>query len=270
MKTTASTLHLPGQRLILTVTTGRSGTEYLAHLLECSPGVECHHEPEPNFVDVMRATQSSPDIAREFWLRRKLPAIRTRGARIYAETSHLACKGFIEPLLELGICPDLVLLKRPHRAVALSLYRLRTIPGRTDEGLRWYLSPSDPGVLPLPDWERLHDYQLCYWYCLEIERRQSLYRKLVRDAGGHVTEVSIGELRTLRGFVRMKRELELPVFRVGPHDWYRYWARRTHRANTKAGQKHGELPLAQVEELEAELDSALSAPTCASTCLGRS
>jgi hypothetical protein len=89
---------LDGIRLILTVTPGRSGTVYLCELLKSVPGIYSAHEPEPKFSDVMRAVQYDPAIARRFLLSQKLPAIRRYAQSTYVETSHLACKGFIEPL----------------------------------------------------------------------------------------------------------------------------------------------------------------------------
>ena len=54
-----------GQRqLIFTVTTGRSGTDYLAYMLDCVPGVASSREPRPNFVWAMRDAQTDPEVAK--------------------------------------------------------------------------------------------------------------------------------------------------------------------------------------------------------------
>ncbi len=148
--------------------------------------------------------------AREFLVNSKLPAIATHEPSVYVETSHLFCKGFLEPAQQLGLRFDLIVLRRPAREVARSLYELATIPARTDWGRSFLLAPNDPGVLPLPGWETMHDYQLCYWYCLEIERRAKLYPKLVAEHGGRVAETSLGELLA-GGFSRVLERLELPL-----------------------------------------------------------
>ena len=222
-------------RLIFTVTTGRSGTAYLWRILELVPGIASRHEPKPMFADVIREVQARPAAAREFWLERKLPAIAECGQPIYVETGHLFCKGFFEPLLELGETPDLILLSRPHRQVATSLLQLGTIPGRTEGGLRWYLSPEDPGVLPLADWRSLSDYQLCYWYCLEIERRARAYGETVRSRGGRVVAVTLAEINTIRGFRRLLRELDLP--RPSLYNWAKYALNRNRIINRKPGER---------------------------------
>lgn len=243
------------KRLIFTVTTGRSGTDYLARLMDCVPGVASVHEPRPHFVWAMRDAQTDPDVARRFWIEQKLPAIEAIPEPVYCETSHLVSKGFLEPLLDFGYRPDLILLRRPHREVALSLYRLATIPGRTPKGLKWYLCPEDPGVLALPGWEELHDYQLCYWYCLEIERRRMHYEALVRGLGGRVVSITLAELSTFRGFMRLRGELGLPRALVGPTHWIRYFRRAHVRANTQSKSKRElELP-SNIDDLERQVEA---------------
>ena len=98
---------LGGKRLILTVATGRNGTGYVSHLLHGMPGICCLHEPDPQFYTVMRAVQTDPGLAERFLLEQKLPAIRSFPEPVYFETSHLACKGFLEPLMTRGVPLDL-------------------------------------------------------------------------------------------------------------------------------------------------------------------
>jgi hypothetical protein len=198
------------KRLVFSVTTGRSGTGYLARLLDMLPGVGAFHEPEPKFSHAMRQVQDDPELARRFWLEYKLPAIAGVPDKVYIETSHLFCKGFVEPFLEFGLPSDLILLERDPSKVALSLYQLNTVPGRSGEGMRFLVHPGDPGVLPLPDWEELNDYQLCYWYCLEIGRRAREYERRFRDAGARVVRATLDELTTEAGFRELLTALDLP------------------------------------------------------------
>jgi len=202
---------LEAKRLVFTVTTGRSGTTLLRYMFYEVPGAVSYHEPQPEFRYHMRAALFDQEVAKKFWVEEKLPAIATETAPIYVETTHLFSKGFAEPLLDLNIVPDIIILTRPHREVALSSLQLGIIPSRTQKGLDWNLSPEDPGVLALPNWRQLTDYQLCYWYCLETERRQKLYRNLFAQRGAHVSHISLYELRTLKGFRRMLKELDLPM-----------------------------------------------------------
>lgn len=162
--------------LTLTVTSGRSGTKLLAVLLRDALGLAAEHEPAPRLNFVMRSFVEAPSAARAWLLTEKLPAMVSAARNgFYAETSHLFCKGLIEPMIQLGVNPTLIILSRPAREVASSLFRMNVIPVRTESGRLVLLGPDDSGVLRLPDWSRFSDYQLCYWYALEIERRQTHY-----------------------------------------------------------------------------------------------
>jgi glycosyltransferase involved in cell wall biosynthesis len=187
---------LDGIRLILTVTPGRSGTAYLSELLKAVPGIYSDHEPEPKFSDVMRGAQYDAKIAYRFLLSQKLPAIRRCAQPTYVETSHLACKGFIEPLIENGCLPDLIILKRDPFLVATSLYLIATVPGRTPLGNQFLLRPDDPSVVPLDGWQEFSDWALCFWYCREIERRMEIYANLIRERGRRAITISMVRLQT--------------------------------------------------------------------------
>lgn len=56
----------------------------------------------------------------------------------------------------------------------------------------------------------MHDYQLCYWYCLEIERSTKICAKLVADHAGRVVETSLKELIGGK-FLDLLAHLGLPV-----------------------------------------------------------
>jgi hypothetical protein len=223
---------LNNKRLIFTISSGRSGTAYLANVLSYVPNVSSHHEPKPSFSKVMRSVQQNKETAYEFWIKKKLPSIAKDPSSIYIETTHMFCKGFIEPLLDLDIIPDLILLTRPYRRVALSFCRFGSIPGRTAQGLKYLLSPTDPDVLLLPNWQNLDDYQLCYWYCLEIARRSHKYSNLFTDLGARVVRVSLDEISTVSGFKKLLLGLNLQK-PDGPK-WAEYLEMKENRINTRS------------------------------------
>ncbi len=195
--------------LVFTVTPGRSGTKYLTVLLGGVPGVSAYHEPQPDFATYMRAAQTKSETAYAFWLYAKLPFIAAAPGAIYAETSHLFCKGFLEPALLLGLRPGLIILRRAASQVAWSLLERQTVPARSDFGKKYLLSPEDPGVMPLPGWQAMTDYQLCFWYALEIERRQIRYAEYARRLEMPVVEVLQRDLGKPQVFKRMLEALGL-------------------------------------------------------------
>lgn len=243
------------KRLILTVTTGRSGTEYLARVLGAFRDVHAEHEPKPTFGSAWRTVMQAPPTAREFWLAHKLPRVARTRAPLYAETSHLVCKGFLESAIDLGLRMTWLHLRRPAREVAVSLWRLGTIPGRSYAGVKYYLSPWDPRVRrPLigarP--EQLDDYQLCYWYCLEIAARAEEYARLAPQSGVRFVAIDLASLLTTEGVERLGELAELgPLSTLGRVQLSAFAGRRF---NDKSGRKR---PLtfapARLDELEHEL-----------------
>lgn len=200
-------------KIILTVTQGRTGTKFLSHVLGHYPGVASFHEPEPNFAGLIQACQDQPMIAEEFLRKEKIPAMSRYGRfSVYAEISHLWCKGPLQAWLRMALepVPDLVILDRPLREVALSMLRLGTIPGRTRSGLTWYLNPWH--TRNELRWEgscEWSDYQCCYAYCLEVEERKRRLSEETRSAGGTVWRTTVEEISTLGGFFRLRRSLSL-------------------------------------------------------------
>jgi hypothetical protein len=223
------------KRFIFTVTTGRTGTGYLAHLLGIFKGTTTYHEPEPAFSAHLRAAQQDPRTARQFLLEEKIPAIcRLSISPIYIETSHLFCKGFLEPWLQINQLPtpDLILLERDFREVSLSFLSLHTIPARSETGQKFMLAPSDPTCFTqVENWESLNDYQLIYWYCLEIEERKRRYRSTVEECGGKCLTTSIERLQTVTGILEARNRLNLPA--LTSRGWMAYFRRRGTRINQK-------------------------------------
>ncbi|MEO2069245.1 MAG: hypothetical protein ABGX27_07015 [Desulfurobacteriaceae bacterium] len=250
---------LKSKRLIFTVTTGRSGTGYLAKMLSLFPSIYAFHEPEPDFVDVMRKAIEKPELAVKFWVFKKLPVIAKLLKNIYCETSHLFCKGFFYPLLDLGILPELIILRRERRKVAKSLFELDTIPGRTPLAIFYYLKPDDRGVyLPLANWQKLHDYQLCYWYCLEIEKRMEIYREEVLKRGGKVYEAEFSSLLSLEGFISFVDKMG--ILPSHPENIIEKLKQQIgKKINEKREEKvrklEKELSTSQIEELEREVEN---------------
>ena len=245
------------KRLIFTITTGRSGTRHLAWALGCFRDVDARHEPKPSFSSAFRTVCAAPETAAEFWRTHKLPSIASTKKPIYAETSHLACKGFLESLIALGYRPDLIHLHRDPREVATSLWRLDSVPGRTSKGVKYNLAPTDPCFLALQgDTQGWHDYQLCYWYCLEIGERAQRYARLFAEDGVRVHRVELAEVIDRVGVQALGRHLELGPRRRLPRFGSEALTVR-HRNEKRRKKLDRSLPPAILDELEAEVRARL-------------
>jgi hypothetical protein len=242
------------KHLIFSVSAGRSGTATLFRLFSCLDDIECKHEGPPDFAQFMRLSQSWPRASYHFLVNSKLPAIDASSRPIFMEASHLHCKGLLEPVFELGLRPDLIILRRNPRQIARSLVRIRAVPARTKLGYIYLLHPDDQARLSYPNWRCASDYQLAFWYALEIELRQEFYAQWGRRIGCRVAYANIDDLNELGAIVRLWEALELEPSK-----------RAINRVKKRAGKRFNlrETPdapdLHSDEELEAAEEAVLKA-----------
>jgi hypothetical protein len=226
------------KRLIFTISSGRSGTRHLTRILGTLPGVGALHEPEPNFLQEMQASQAEFSIAQRFLEEKKLPQLASNKDGIFADISHMWCKGLLQAWLlrdDLPI-PDVVVLDRNLRSVALSILRLETTPERTHGGREWYIGPSAASaILKIKDWENWNNYQLCYWYAMEVEARKATLGRWVESRGGRICRIDITDLRKWKGIQRLIGELELP--RPGLKEIYTLMWLLREKSNTQGSEK---------------------------------
>jgi hypothetical protein len=184
------------KRIVFTITPGRSGTQYLTHVLQGLPDIAVTHEPVPGFHELPPAVRFDKDVTTQFLTEKKLPYIQSFSEPTYIETSHYFCKGFVEPLLDLGVVPDLILLKRVPRKIASSWFLLGVKANHMPErrAHQHIISPYEPNFLPADHWENWNDYQICYWYAIESFFRMKHYAELITSRGGKVFETYLGSL----------------------------------------------------------------------------
>lgn len=171
------------RKIVLTVTASRTGSDALTHRIGLLPRVTSIHEPQPHYKFVLRKAQRNPALAAGFFAQVKVPALLGFDTEVVAESNHLFGKGFLAPCLAMGFRPALVFLRRDATANAISLLRKNAIPGRTVSRQRYVIAPEESPYLPLADSAGLNDFQLCYWYCLEMHHRADLYRRVCDDLG---------------------------------------------------------------------------------------
>ncbi len=207
------------KNIIMCLSPGRSGTKLLTLLLGLADDTCSVHEAEPTFQAVTESVRKSVEDTERFVRDVKLPVILSMAETNYVETSHLFGKGVFEVFIELHLPFRLIILNREPREVAKSLWRIKAIPGRTKKKQHYLLHPAHAGVMKLPHWDRMTNYQLCFWYCLEMERRKELYAAQCRECGIPVVEIN---LKDLMAFKRLSElcgalNLNLPKFARAAH-----------------------------------------------------
>jgi hypothetical protein len=91
--------------------------------------------------------------------------------------------------------------------------------------------------LKIQDWQEWSDYQLCYWYALEVEARKVLLGNWVKSKGGRVCRIDINELAKWQGIKRLIRELDLP--KPGIKEIYALLWLMREKSNTRGSEKNG-------------------------------
>ncbi|AMX03166.1 hypothetical protein [Microbulbifer thermotolerans] len=171
------------KNLIFTVTHGRTGTTFLTEVFKIFDDIRSLHEPEPNYANLFPTVKQTPEKAIAF-LQSKIAVINEYPEKNYVETSNVFGKGFLIPLLRLGVMPGLLFLNRNFRKTASSLYERGSTPMRTQRGIHYSADPRVPGSLPIHEPESLTDYQLCYWGVLDSYARQMQAESIYKNENG--------------------------------------------------------------------------------------
>lgn len=202
---------------VFTLTTGRSGTKYLASLLELNlPAAECHHEihgwdrfgvdtPDLSHMTLFNS-QGNVEKVQVFW-RSKLTRIASTQSRFYVETSHLLMKGgLIEnlaPLTDAGTV-HLIALERDPYATIVSFRNRFDFLDMANRWL-WYLDPEYPRNLVASRDLVAHGLNgICLWYILEVRARAARYEALLSGEPRIVFHrFDLEELRYTEGAARL-------------------------------------------------------------------
>jgi hypothetical protein len=205
------------QKVIFTITTGRSGTKYLANLFRVAKNAESFHEPL-NEIQYLRQIQKTGDtsIAKKFVLDEKIKFIGMtvkNNDKVYIETSHLICKGYLEYLIEYYKNHKIIYLQRDIKNTAKSLYKHKSITQElinNSKARSYYRFPTDVICnfkLPLFVINSLSDFELCVWYIFEIHL---IYEKLIKKKE-RIHVVQLENLNTVENVRDLFCELELEI-----------------------------------------------------------
>ncbi|MFP6743391.1 MAG: hypothetical protein VCD33_17500 [Alphaproteobacteria bacterium] len=185
----------PQKHFVFTMTPGRSGTGYLAALLEGNGGpadqVAVHHEflgfddfgretPEMSHFTGFNCHGNTPAV-RRFW-EQKLGRIAATPGSHYVETSHLLMKaGLVEniDLLTDAGTVHFVVLRRDPAATVRSYRRRGDFVNRINMRL-WCLDPDYPRNIVKADAAMASDKDgICLWYICEVMTRAAHYRQIL-------------------------------------------------------------------------------------------
>jgi hypothetical protein len=173
---------------IFVATTGRSGTESLKIILDAVVNGISFHEPRPVMVqNHQEKTLRSPrEYYKEMFYKRKVISIlrHARHKDYYAETNHLFIKTFATHAANYFAARLRVIhLVRDPVLVAMSFYRIDSIPGAKGKGTLYLLDPmADGNILDLRnefrgEGEFKHNFYRCLWYWYEVQARVERFKR---------------------------------------------------------------------------------------------
>ena len=177
--------------LIFVITTGRSGTEWLAKQLKNNlKDSSVNHEAYPAL--------SLREYNKGLWNDKKnniLKELKTNN--LYVETNHMFIKTFYKDALEnFRDRIKVIILEREPELVARSMYSLGTIPGESELAKDWYIDPSSKTCfIKCPEEDKITK---CLWACYEVRARAKKFQKDFLDIP--VYKISLNELQDVEGF----------------------------------------------------------------------
>ncbi len=208
---------MENRHFVFTMTTGRSGTAYLADLLGANlPDGEFHHEflgwdqfglntPDLSHMTLFNS-QGNIERVQAFW-RQKLARLSAKPQRFYVETSHVLMKaGLIENLAELTRAGRVHLINLQRDPIAtIRSFRARFDFMNKGNMWLWYLDPDYPRNLSnSKELTKLGINGICLWYITEVLLRAAFYEKLLAgNPNVLVHHSSVDELGQPAGAARL-------------------------------------------------------------------
>ena len=195
--------------LVYTISTGRSGTAFLAEFLRANlPGATVHHE-RTNFTQMGKITPEAsqfmlfnnvgnvPEL-QAFW-KRRLAADAADEADIFVETSHFNARGGMLENLDQRPDDTRVVVVAQSRDMLPTVWSLHNRCDFRNNGFTW-LFALDPRwrnvIVRSKEFGRWGMAGSAMWYVIEMQTRAAYYKRLLSDAPGvDFVEVDLSELR---------------------------------------------------------------------------
>ncbi len=230
------------ERLIFTITTGRSGTQYLTELLKLNlKDAEVYHER----MSYIGNGKSSPDLShftrfntlgntldvQSFW-KQKLAGISYGTSSTYAELSHYLTKaGLLENinLIDPSISIDIIILKRDVLDIAWSYANRFEF---TNNGYTWLfaLDPQYPrNIIDYTPYKQHGAFGSCVWYAHEMGARAEYYKLILKHQNVRLHEYQLSDISNQPGAHhllnsisenRALNEIVIPPKQNSSKQWY--------------------------------------------------
>lgn len=193
------------------ITSGRSGSTFLQATVNRLYNVFAEESYGPLTGKMDQCFSSiigKPEWQKREFIKSKIEYIENLNCDHYLDSVSLICQDRnIERFIDSGYTPNVITLRRDPRLVAKSYYELGWDPiSAPMSSLSLEAEDSIKLTLDSP-----HEYQLCLWYCFEIERIARDYKGRLAQLGVKHYETTLTELQSTDRFNSMLEYFGMPT-----------------------------------------------------------
>ena len=202
---------------IFVANAGRSGSLSLQRIFSTIEGCVSLHEPHPKMLNEYRNEKEKEAFFRKqfYTLKRVYIKKAASGNKYYIETNHMFIKSFAEhSLAYFGNKCKVIHLHRDPLQIAISLFKLNDIPGKTDIAKLYTLDPlENDNLIKIDDLLCCQqndetDFLKCLWYAYEIEARISKFKE--RHASLNVYKINTNQLNDVAEIKKLLNYFNIP------------------------------------------------------------
>jgi len=203
-------------RLLFCISSGRSGTNYLADLLGAAEEVLAFHEAEPTMTGkFLRMINEAPYADSVNERRIKVEAIRKiidempEGKSVYCETNHMFIKTFFDVVVENFDNVEVIVLRRDLSLVLASFLQMCYFSEVNDVWPDWFSSPNavTAAVKPIGPDAALDRCDRSIAYLMDIEARALRFQRDYPEVTIH--NVRVEELNDYDNVLRFFQDLRI-------------------------------------------------------------
>jgi len=202
------------KRMLFCCTAGRSGSMYLAELLDSAENTAAFHEPRPRMIGKYVKLINKKTYDQTYNKRKKkaralikhLPKIKEK---IYAETNQMFLKTFFDVLIDAFPYTEVIILRREPASTLKSYIELNYFTSLNKDWHKWFPSPNAAtAAIPcIAEDKDLDHIDKAIAYLVDMEARIQRFIRDYPDIPVHETRLE--DLNSYRAVENLFQEMNL-------------------------------------------------------------
>jgi len=256
-------------RLIFSINSGRSGSQYLAELLGTAKEVISYHEPQPPMTGDFLSLINNNNYSNSVRIRKIKSHIIKNNIRkfsegkIYCETNHMFIKTFFDIVCKDFKKIDVIILRRYLPSVLKSFIELGYFSDKNPNWPLWMSSPNavTAAISCLDQDENMDQCDRCIAYLIDIEARALRFQKEYPCIPTH--EIRLESLNNYKNIQELFKKLRItPTKKTETM----YTEKINQRSGSKSKYQEVPISLAYCEErinkyIDSATDKGISIPS---------